>query len=534
MNSRLTIIVFFCVAIAGGCRPGLDGIKKKCSNAGHLPHIRPDYTAITIPPNIAPLNFSLKDSVRNAVAEITSVYGSPIVVRSTKGGMRINAASWKKLLMKNTGNPLYITVYARTKQGGWQRYETIKNGIAAEPIDRYCTYRLLNFQYRYWKDLRMCQRDLTSFAQTTFLNSLNYTKNNMRNVTRTDARTSATRPSPENNTEDDPFRCVNCHLPVNNDPERFTLQLRSNAYGAETLIGDGDSITKVSSRFGQAAWHPGGRIIAFSVYDVKQCFHTARRQVIDVYDKTSRIVIYDIAERKIIPVPQFNRQNVLEGWPAWSPDGSYLYYCGAPVPWNDYSGDPPVHFNKTRYSLLRISYDPVSRSWGTVDTVLSTMETGLSIAQPRLSPDNRFCLFCMQNYGPYAYIDASSDLYLMDLATRRYRRLQINSEYNESWHSWSSDGRWILFSSRRDGGILTRLYICHIDSTGIEAKPFILPQRDPRFYDAFLKCYNVAELATAPVRFSERKLLRAIKETPAVSVPIPSKAEVPPIGETVQ
>jgi hypothetical protein len=127
----------------------------------------------------------------------------------------------------------------------------------------------------------------------------------------------------------------------------------------------------------------------------------------------------------------------------------------------------------------------------------------------------------MQNYGPYPYIEASSDLYLMDVTTRQYRKLPINSGYNESWHSWSTNGRWILFSSRRGGGIFTRLYISHIDSAGNAGKAFILPQRNPVFYDSFLKCYNVAEFATAPVRFSERELLKAIKTCRAVAVPIP-------------
>ena len=139
----------------------------------------------------------------------------------------------------------------------------------------------------------------------------------------------------------------------------------------------------------------------------------------------------------------------------------------------------------------------------------------------KLSPDNRFCLFCMQNYGAYPHTQVSSDLYLMDVATRQYRKLPINSEYNESWHSWSKNGRWILFSSKRGGGIFTRLYISYIDSAGNTRKPFLLPQRNPAFYDSFIKCYNVPEFATAPVRFSERRLLKAIRSRHTVTVPLP-------------
>jgi dipeptidyl aminopeptidase/acylaminoacyl peptidase len=314
---------------------------------------------------------------------------------------------------------------------------------------------------------------------------------------------------------------------MNNDPSRFILQLRSKACGSETLIADGDSITTLSSRLGQPAWHPSGKYIAFSIYKVKQYFHAVGRQPIDVYDNSSYIVMYDMDTRKIASVPQLNQQDVLETWPTWSPDGRYLYFCSAPVPWSDYSKTPPDNFNKTKYSLLRIAYDITQNSWGSVDTVLSTGETGLSIAQPRLSPDGKFCIFCMQNYGPYPYIDASSDLYLMDVATRQYRKIPVNSEYNESWHSWSKNGRWLLFSSRRGGGIFTRLYISHIDSTGNATKPFVLPQRDPAFYDSFLKCYNVPEFAIAPVRFSERQMLRAIQSRHTIAVAVPQNAAGP-------
>jgi hypothetical protein len=497
MNSTPGIIFFCCITLIGGCRTDLATIKRGCTVVDRMPVIKPDYAGITLPPNIAPLQFSFRDSCAACCIEIASVKGPPIIVKGKKGIVRIGTAPWKRLLSENAGNPLRITIYARGDRGAWCRYTTIENTIAAEPIDRYCTYRLLNFQYSYWKDLRQCQRDLTSFTETVLVNTQNYTKN-------------------------DVLKCVNCHLPMNNDPSRFVLQLRSKTGGAETLIADGDSIATLSSRLGHAAWHPGGRYIAFSIYKVQQYFHAVGRQLIDVYDNNSYIVIYDVAGRKIVPAPpQLNQQGMLETWPAWSPDGRYLYFCSAPVLWSDYNKEPPDNFNKTKYSLLRIAYDSASDSWGAVDTMLCPAETGLSIALPRISFDNRFCLFCMQNYGPYPYTEASSDLYLMDIATRQYRKLPINSEYNESWHSWSTNSRWIIFTSRRDGGIFTRLHISYIDSAGNAHKPFLLPQRDPAFYDSFLKCYNVPELAISPVRFSERELFKAIQSRHTIPVPIP-------------
>ena len=497
INCR-NIFLFFCAALLSGCRPDLTAIKRSCIVTDRLPVIKPDYTGITVPPNIAPLNFKLLDSCAACVAEIASANGSPIVAWGKNSTLCIGAAPWKRLLAENAGKPLHITIFTRSNRDTWHRYATIENAIAVEPVDRYCTYRLLSYQYNYSSDLRECQRDLTSFKETVLVNAQNYA-----------------------------WGCVNCHTPKDNDPNRFVLQARSTNYGSETLIADGDSITTLSSRLGYAAWHPDGRYVAFTVYRVEQYFHAVGRQFIDVYDNNSCIVMYDAVARKIIPAPLLNQEGVLETWPEWSPDGRYLYFCSSPVLWIDGFQEPPVNFNKTKYSLLRIPFDFKTNTWGAVDTVLSPDETGLSIVQPKISPDNRFCLFCMQSCGAYPHAQVSSDLYLMDVATRQYRKLPINSEYNESWHSWSKNGRWILFSSKRGGGIFTRLYFSYVDSAGNASKPFILPQRDPDFYDSFIKCYNVQEFAVTPVRFSERQLLKAIRTRNKITVPVPPDLTAP-------
>ena len=504
MNRRYGLIVLGCMLLAGGCSPDIRAVAKRCRALDRQPVISPDYAGVTIPPNIAPMNFRLCDSSTTSIAELVSESGRPVLVHGVKGAFRINAGAWRRLLSENAGKMLRITVYAKNGRDGWIRYRPVENVIAGEPADRYCTYRLLSFQYNYWRDLRECQRDITTFDERVLFNTLN----DASGIWQTD-------------TFNEGFRCVNCHTPLGGDPGRFVLQLRSKAHGAETLIAHGDSIDVLSSRLGLAAWYPDGHLIAFSVYKVQQYFHSVGRQFIDVYDNNSGIVIYDVKSKKTLPVPQLDRDGILETTPAWSPDGRYLYYCAAPVLWSDYTREPPENFNRTRYSLMRIACDAGTNSWGEPDTVLSTNETGLSIALPRLSPDGKFCLFCMQNASSYPFAQSSSDLYLLDLQTNRYRKCSINSEYSESWHSWSTNGRWILFASRRGSGIFTRLYLCHIDQDGKTAKPFVLPQRDPDFYESFTKCYNVAEFAHAPVRFSERQLRRVLNGGKATAVPLP-------------
>lgn len=82
--------------------------------------------------------------------------------------------------------------------------------------------------------------------------------------------------------------------------------------------------------------------------------------------------------------------------------------------------------------------------------------TGLSAAQPRVSPDGRFLVCCLADYGNFPIYQPSSDLYMLDVGARQSRRLEINSEAADTWHCWSSNGRWLVFSSKRRDGLFAR------------------------------------------------------------------------------
>ena len=69
----------------------------------------------------------------------------------------------------------------------------------------------------------------------------------------------------------------------------------------------------------------------------------------------------------------------------------------------------------------------------------------------------------------------------------------------ESYHNWSSNGRWVVFGSRRLDGRFTRLFIAHMGADGTPCKPFLLPQEDPREHEWRLKSFNVPEFITGKV-----------------------------------
>lgn len=89
----------------------------------------------------------------------------------------------------------------------------------------------------------------------------------------------------------------------------------------------------------------------------------------------------------------------------------------------------------------------------------------------------------------------------MDLKNGSMRSLgEVNSPDTESYHSWSSDGKWFVFSSRRMDGNWTRPYIAAFNSeTGMCGKPFILPQKRADFYLRRMESFNIPELVVGEV-----------------------------------
>jgi hypothetical protein len=117
----------------------------------------------------------------------------------------------------------------------------------------------------------------------------------------------------------------------------------------------------------------------------------------------------------------------------------------------------------------------------------------------------------MTDYGNFSIWHKEADLYLLNLADGTFKPINtVNSDNTESYHSWSSGSHWFVFSSRRNNGLYTRPYFAWMNENGETTKPFLLPQKDPDFYDASLRSFNVPELVTGKVRSNGRNMLKSI------------------------
>ena len=468
MKNTFLIIIITCLTFVQSCGSGCDNPDLQNTLT---PSIYPDYTGTTFPVNIVAPNFIIQEDGARFQTEIG--YGKKVSITRVSNNPKviIPVKEWSTLLQEAKGKTLFFRITI-LNDGKWTQYADIENNISDSHIDEYLAYRLIYPGYELWSEMGIYQRHLGSYKETTII---------------------------DNKSLGDK-QCLNCHTFAKNSPETMMLHIRGKSGG--TIINTNGKVEKVDTKQEgfknagtYASWHPSGRYIAFSMNDVKQVFHFEGQKPIEVFDLYSDLGVYDVENNKMLTDKSLSGNQFMETFPNWSPDGKTLYFCRT----KEYIEGEPL--DSIYYDLYKISFDPDTRTFGDPVCVYQASEHKKSVSFPRVSPDGKYLMFTMSNYGNFSIWHPESDLCLLNLSTGEMRVMdEVNSNDVESFHTWSSDGKWFVFSSKRLDGLWARPHFAHFDSeTGKASKPFILPQKDPLFYDTYTKTYNLPELITSPV-----------------------------------
>lgn len=438
-----------------------------------LPPIFPDYAGVTIPVNIAPLNFDVTTPAKRVEATISN--GTEQIVAKGREGVRISPRKWRALLAE--AERLTVTV-AVTAEGVCTQYAPFEIEVSRDSIDYGLCYRRIDPGYEYYARMGLYYYDLAEneehiLIENTLLGS----------------------------------SCVNCHSFAKTDPSKMMFHIRGKGGGTlmhldgqNTLLNTKTDATRVSCVY--PSWHPEGRYIAYSINDIKQTFHNVPSKLLDVYDYWSDVVIYDTKTGQLNTYPILSDTVRMETFPSFSADGRTLYFCSA---------EPnTVSLPEVQYELCSVAFDPETGEVGDEITTVWDGE-GTSLLFPRASYDGRYLMVTRSAYGTFPIWHKDADLWLIDLATGERRALdELNSDNTESYHSWSSSSRWVVFSSRRIDGLHTRPFIAHVDDEGRFSKPFLLPQNEPtKWYEGLMQSYNIPEFISAPIDISPRDILNA-------------------------
>jgi len=447
-----------------------------------LPAIYPDYCNVTVPCNIAPLNFMLPaDRYEACVARFTTPDGK----QQTFGDgvkVQIPEEEWHAMLNASKGKSLKVEVWGQ-KGDEWLAFIPFEIQVASEPIDEYLSYRLIEPSYVAWNFMEIAQRNLSSFEETQIFNN---------EVTCNDRAKG---------------QCINCHSYQNYKTDNMLFHVRL-ANAGTVIVNDG-KISKVNLKRDYTisagvypAWHPTAKLIAFSTNQTRQGFHTQNPNKIEVYDLASDLILYDVTTDSVSIIS--NDSTLLEVYPTWSPDGKYLYYCkSVPVPEEMRDKDIRTTYSKIQYNIYRRSFDVATHIFGDEELIYDAASNDKSACLPRISPDGRYLLFAQGRYGCFHiwHHDANIVCVLLDNGNSLDLTKLNNEGRPDSYPSWSSNGHWIMCASRRDDGNFSRVYISYFKD-GKVSKAFLLPQEDPEQNTYRLKSYNRPEFMVEPVKIS--------------------------------
>ncbi|MCR4995226.1 MAG: hypothetical protein K6A32_07650 [Bacteroidales bacterium] len=547
--------VALCVAACKGLPTSVPATFSELTDTAE---IYPDYRDITIPPNIAPLNFMVYDAGAKAfVVEWTFVdkagrkgasedHATPATLvcgAADDGKIEMDTTAWRNLLTSARGKALRVCVYAE-RPNGWVRFAPFSVQVAEEEIDAYLSYRLIEPGYELYRQIGLYQRNVTNFDEAVIY---------------------------ENNRsfDNDNNHCVNCHNYQAYGTDRMLFHVRASHGG--TIVTHGSEAHKIAIRHDSIlgagvypSWHPTLPLVAFSTNKTGQVFHMLHPEKIEVLDEASDLLLYDAEANTVSNV--IRTTDALETFPCWTPDGRRLYYCSADMPAlpGEYSPEQlAIRYDSLLYNLYSMSFDPATRTFGEPRLEVDAASQHKSVSVPRVSPDGRYVLFTLGDYGQFHIWHKSADLWVKEvhgdgelsaeavtaglpesgavqvattdnrtaspadtgtnsaaLPSPQFPQCRPLAEANavnqpDSYHSWSSNGRWIAFASRRDDGSFSRAYISYFDRSGRAHRAFLLPQRDPEYNLLLLKSFNVPEMTRTPVQVSREQFEHVVLHTEA-------------------
>lgn len=434
------------------------------------PKITPDYQNISVPYNIAPLNFKVQGE--KVLAEFSSKTGTSVV----RGNKKIifKAGKFKNLLHQNIGDTLWITLHTKTG-GKWTRHKPFFWKVEAEPIDSFLTYRLIEPGYEVWNKVSIALRQVTNFNEDCIADN-NLVENS----------------------------CMNCHTPNKHKPSQSFFHIRGPK--GMTVIADGNQLyslnTKLKAGYSSLIygnWSPSGKYIAFSTNAVLPSTHSIHNKRAFVYDTLSDVVVLHLGKKEILKSALLMKRNVLETFPEFSADGKKLFYCSAK------KVALPDEYHKLQYSICSVDFTESTGTFGSkADTLFNGPVMNKSATELKASPNGKYLAFGCFSYGTFALWHNDAKIYLYHMATGTtdtLPELNNNARYSNAFHSWSTNSRWLAFASKRDDGLYSRVYFSYIDKNGKAHKPFVLPQKDPELYTNTLKSYNVPEMMYCKTSF---------------------------------
>jgi tetratricopeptide (TPR) repeat protein len=213
------------------------------------------------------------------------------------------------------------------------------------------------------------------------------------------------------------------------------------------------------------------------------------------------LAVYHRDTRVFQALPGADDPQYVQSNPVWSPDGKYLVFARSKAyELKGGSGEGGLLMKEEdcreflqdgkpfTFDLYRVPYN--NGQGGKAEPLAGASRNGRSNYFPKYSPDGKWIVFCQARN--YMLLQPDSELYIIPAEGGTARRLQCNTARMNSWHSWSPNSRWLVFSSKVNSPY-TQLFLTHIDERGESSPPVQLAN-----FTAPDRAANIPEFVNAP------------------------------------
>jgi len=449
------------------------------------------------PKDMAPPAFIWKDEDQNADEwQVTLKTGKSVIVDKTKVSQKFWKPSrevWNSILA--SGPEKIYTFTVRPNSIGFNTEASVTFTISTDPVDAAIFFRSVPLPFKFarenMKNIKWCLGDVGSDSK------------------------------PHAVLQNMPV-CANCHS-FSADGKEIAMDVDaiddkgayvSTSFRENTLF-TSDSIMSWSKfQMGKFTYgllsqiSPDGRYVISTLHDCEIFVDRKDLEYSQLFFPFKGILeVYDRKEKRNFELPGANDTTFVQSNPCWTPDGKNILFARARAKHYNESGilngSVPRKQDETRYKKFEKSYldrDSLFKfdiysipfntgKGGKAIPVEGASNNGLSNYFPKVSPDGKWLVFCQAE--SFMLLQKDSKLAIMNMNGGKPQVLSCNSQNMNSWHSWSPNSKWLVFSSKALSPY-TQLFLTHINEDGTDTPPVYL---DNFSFDKFAN--NIPEFVNA-------------------------------------
>lgn len=479
-------VILLAVQASGCSKPGTDSIRADAGKAGAAPagstergqiNILTPFDGALFPPEIAPPTFLWEDG--NPACDTWRIDiqfgdGQPMQFRSGSQQWTPTSESWESIKLRSRQSEAVVTIAgaSRVAPDAVLSRGSVSIGTSADEVGAPIFYREVVLPFR--EAVKDPSRIRWRFGEISRSEQPPIVLENL-------------------------LVCGNCHsfsadgaiLGMDVDYANDRGSYAITPVSREMILDDEKIITwsdykreDKETTFGLLSQvSPDGRYVVSTVKDRSVFVATDDLAFSQLFFPVKGILaIYDRKTREFHALPGADDPAFVQSNATWSPDGKYLVFARSKAHrLKHVRDDAPALLTAKQcqeflkggksflFDLYRIPFN--GGKGGTPEPLAGASHNGMSNYFPKVSPDGEWIVFCRAK--SFMLLQPDSELHIIPSGGGEARRLACNTARMNSWHSWSPNGRWLVFSSKALS-LYTQLFLTHIDEQGESSVPVVL------------------------------------------------------------